>query len=92
MKSLLGGEGADPELLRQIYRLLHQEESIQRIIHIRSLQLGPQDVLLTIKAEFNERLNSAQTAILISGIEKEIIGRFPFIKKIFIEPDLPRPA
>jgi cation diffusion facilitator family transporter len=87
-KSLIIGEGAAPELLKKIRTLLLREDSIRRVIHIRSLHLGAEDVLLAVKAEFNERLSVQQICVLINSLEKEIRAQFPEITKIFIEPDV----
>ncbi|HEX7503151.1 MAG TPA: cation diffusion facilitator family transporter [Acidobacteriota bacterium] len=87
-KSLLIGEGADPALLRKIRLQLLKEESISRVIHIRSLHLGAEDILLAIKAEFNPQLNAKQISNLINGMEAEIREHHPEIRKIFIEPDI----
>jgi cation diffusion facilitator family transporter len=87
-KSLIIGEGADPQLLEKIRALLLREDSIRRVIHIRSLHLGAEDVLLAIKAEFNERLSVQQICVLINSLEKEIRAQFSEVTKIFIEPDV----
>ena len=87
-KSLLLGESADPAMLRKIRLLLLKEDSIQRVIHIRSLHLGAEDILLAVKAEFNEHLNVQQICVLINGLEKDIRAQFPEVNKIFIEPDI----
>ena len=91
-KSLIIGEGADPAMLRRIRLLLLQEESITHVIHIRSLHLGADDILLAIKAEFDPQLNPAQICSLINGIEADIRGHYPEVTKIFIEPDIYRKA
>lgn len=91
-KSLLIGEGADPALLRQVRELLLKEESIARVIHIRSLHLGADDILLAVKAEFDPRLSAAQICSLINGIESDLRRLHPEFRKIFIEPDIYRPA
>lgn len=88
IRSLLVGEGAEPKLIKQIGEIFEDEESINKVIHIKSLQLGPDDILISVKAEFNHRLSSVQIACLINGIEKDIRERFPDVKKIFIEPDI----
>ena len=87
-KSLLIGESADPALLRRIRLQLLHEDSIQRVIHIRSLHLGSEDILLAIKAEFDPQLSSRQICNLINGIESELRAHYPQINKIFIEPDI----
>lgn len=89
-RSLLIGESADPKLIYKINHILKGEENIERVIHLRSLQLGPEDVLLAAKIEFNERLNAREISNIINGIESEIRSEFPIIKKIYIEPDIYR--
>ena len=88
IRSLLIGESADPKSIKQIADIFLQEESINRVIFIKSLQLGPDDILLAINAEFNDRLTVVEINNLIDGIEKEIREKFPDVKKIFIEPDI----
>ena len=87
-RSLIIGESADPAMLRKIRLLLLKEDSITRVIHIRSLHLGAEDILLAVKAEFSEQLNARQICILINGLEKDIRAQFPEVNKIFIEPDI----
>lgn len=87
-RSLLLGESADPKLIKKISLILVEEESINRIIYIKSLQLGPQDILISVKVEFNHRLTAKEISNLINGIEEEIRTNYPDVKKIFIEPDI----
>jgi len=87
-RSLLIGESADPELINMVNIIFRSEENIKRVIHLRSLQLGPDDVLLAAKIEFDERLNTREVSNLINGIEAEIRSEHPIIKKIYIEPDI----
>jgi cation diffusion facilitator family transporter len=87
-RSLLLGESADPKLIQKISAIFEEEESINRMIYIKSLQLGPEDILVSVKVEFNHRLYAKEISNLINGIEKEIRTRFPDVKKIFIEPDI----
>ncbi len=87
-RSLLLGESADPKLIKQVTTIFDAEESITHVIYIKSLQLGPEDILLSVKAEFSHRLTAKEISNLINGIEKEIRTKFPDIKKIFIEPDI----
>jgi cation diffusion facilitator family transporter len=87
-RSLILGESADPAMLRKIRLLLLKEDSIHKVIHIRSLHLGAEDILLAVKAEFNAHLNVEQIGAVINGLENEIRAQFPEVSKIFIEPDM----
>ena len=83
-KSLLIGEAADPRVIRQVTKMLDEDESVNRLIFIKSLQLGPEDILLAVKLEFDHRLTSVEISNIINSFEKEIRYHFPDIKKIFI--------
>jgi len=88
IRSLLIGESADPKTIMDISSIFLHEESIERVVYIKSLQLGPEDILLAANIEFNHRLTAIEINNLIDGIEKEIRKRHPDVKKIFIEPDI----
>lgn len=87
-RSLLIGESADPKLINKVNTIFNSEENINRVIHLRSLQLGPDDILLAAKIEFDSRLNTKEVSNLINAIESEIRSAHPIIKKIYIEPDI----
>jgi cation diffusion facilitator family transporter len=87
-RSLLLGESADPKLIQKISNIFVEEDSINRMIYIKSLQLGPEDIMVSVKVEFNHRLNAREISNLINGIEKEIRTKFPDVKTIFVEPDI----
>ncbi len=87
-KSLLIGESADPAIIRQVTLMFDEDESVNRTIFIKSLQLGPEDILLAVKLEFDHRLTSVEISNIINSFEREIRYNFPDIKKIFIEPDI----
>ena len=88
IRSLLIGESADPKLISKITAEFEKEESINNIIYIKSLQLGPNDILIAVNAEFSHRLNAVEISTIIDSIEKEIHKKFPDVKRIFIEPDM----
>jgi len=88
IKSLLIGESADPELVKKIADIFTGDESINNLIYIKSMQLGPHDILISVKAEFNDRLTIKEISNIINSIEKEIRTEYPEVKQIFIEPDI----
>ena len=48
-KSLLLGEGADPADLATIERAITAGPEVERIIHMRTLHLGPEELLVAAK-------------------------------------------
>lgn len=88
IRSLLIGESADPRIMKHITAIFEEEESVERVLVLKSLQLGPNDILLAAEVEFNHRLNTAEISNLINGIESDIRQKFPDVKKTFIEPDI----
>ncbi len=91
IKSLLVGESADKELLQSISDIFYSaEESVTHLINLQSLQMGPNDVLIAAKVEFNSQLNNVEISNIINGLESDIRSKFPIVKKIFIEPDIKR--
>jgi len=87
-KSLLVGEGADPEVLKEVKAILGEDDSINHVIALRTLHLGPEDILLAAKLEFNERLTAREISNLINGFERDIRAKYPQIRRIYIEPDI----
>lgn len=85
---LLLGDSASPVLIKKIEKIFTNEESINKIIYLKSLRLGSDNVLLAVKLEFNHRLSSVEISNLIQGIEKEIRGKYPNVGAIYIEPGI----
>jgi cation diffusion facilitator family transporter len=88
IKSLLIGESASPDINKKIISIINNNDGVNTLIHLRTLQLGPEDILAAVKVEFNNRLNTVEISNLINGIETEIRNAMPVVKKIFIEPDI----
>ncbi len=90
MKSALIGESADPLVATSIRAAIENGPEVKRIIHLRTLQLGPDDLLVATKLDINEP-DRAGLAIAIDTIEARIRVVEPTARLIFIEPDVYRP-
>ena len=91
MKSLLVGEAADPEVVESVRRAVADGPEVASLIHLRTLQLGPDDVLVTAKVDFAGAPGEAEMAASIDRIERRIRTAVPEARLIFIEPDVARP-
>ena len=84
-KSLLIGEAAEPDVVQGIGKLATETPGIGRINELRTMHLGPQDILLNISLDFADHMNSAQVEEAISALEQRIKDAHPDVKRIFIE-------
>lgn len=90
IKSLLIGESADPALVSGVVEIVRQAPAVQRILDVRTLQMGPDEVLLALKLEFAATLHADQISDRINEMEVRIRARYPEARRIFIEPDVYR--
>jgi cation diffusion facilitator family transporter len=89
-KSLLVGEGANPEALARIERALQSEPLVDRIIHLRTLHLGPDELLVAAKIAVRPTERAADVAAAIDAAEKRIRAAEPVATTIYLEPDIYR--
>jgi cation diffusion facilitator family transporter len=87
--SLLIGEGANPGLLAQIIEELAKAD-VERVIHIRTQYLSPDELLVAAKIAFVAELPLRQVAKAIDDAEARVRARVPLATLIYLEPDLDR--
>jgi cation diffusion facilitator family transporter len=90
MKGLLIGEAADPDVQRRIVAAIEGDESVRQLIYARTQHLGPDEVLLAAKVEFDGTLGGRQLADTIDRVEASIRAVAPSAKQIYLEPDVGR--
>ncbi|GAA0982295.1 cation diffusion facilitator family transporter [Acrocarpospora macrocephala] len=89
-KSLLIGEGAGPEMEQQIRAALESAPEVTRIIHMRTLHLGPEELLVAAKIAVDHDDTAAEVARGIDEAEQRIRAQVPIARVIYLEPDLDR--
>ncbi len=87
-KSLLVGEGAKPEDLAAIVEAINADPQVEALIHIKTLYLGPEELMVAAKVGFSPRTKLADLANSINSLEKRIRGDVPVARVIYIEPDV----
>ena len=90
MKSLLIGESASPERRREIEDALLIDDHVHSVIHLRTQHLGPDDLLIAAKVEFDHSLSYTELARAIDRTETEVRKVAPDARLLFIEPDVRR--
>ncbi|HEV7649446.1 MAG TPA: cation diffusion facilitator family transporter [Actinophytocola sp.] len=89
MKSLLIGEGATPRELDAITAAVVGGR-VQRLIHIRTQYLGPDELLVAAKIALAPGLPLADVAAEIDAAERRIRDAVAAARLIYLEPDLDR--
>jgi cation diffusion facilitator family transporter len=90
MKSLLIGEAAAPDVQEQICGALEGTPGVQRVIHLRTEHLGPDDLLVVAKIAVDPQMPSRETAAVIDRAEAAVRAKVPEARLMFLEPDVDR--
>jgi cation diffusion facilitator family transporter len=91
-KSLLLGESADPEEREKIRAAIVDGETVTRIIHMRTLHLGPEELLVAAKVAVEHDDTAGEVARAIDEAEGRIRESVPSARVIYLEPDIYRPG
>ncbi len=90
MKSLLIGEAASDADQEAIAGAIRTAPSVLELIHMRTLHLGPDELLVAAKIDADPALSFAQLARAIDEIEARIRAAVPTAGVIYLEPDVAR--
>jgi cation diffusion facilitator family transporter len=90
MKSLLIGEGATPEDQEAVRAAITGTPDVRSLIHLRTLHLGPDELLVAAKIELSRSLAAPAIAAAIDAAEGRIRAAVPIASLIYLEPDLRR--
>jgi cation diffusion facilitator family transporter len=87
-KSLLLGESASPQAQRRLRERLEATEGVERVIHMRTMHLGPEELLVAVKIGVAPDADAAQVAASIDAAEKAMREAEPAASVIYVEPDI----
>ncbi len=88
MKSLLIGEAATLRNQEAIEDAIEAGDDVERLIHIRTQHIGPEDILVAAKVHFTTGLTTAAVADAIDAAEARVRAAVPMTRLIYLEPDL----
>lgn len=90
--SLLVGEGASAGDTARIREALVASAGVQSVIHMKTLYLGPEELMLGAKIAIAENSSGAEIAEIIDRAEVAVREAVPAARVIYLEPDLLRVA
>lgn len=89
-KSLLVGEGGSPEDVEAIRAAVLAAEGIDSLIHLKTMYLGPDQLLVAAKVAVTPTDSAADVATAIDNAESGIRTAVPVAQVIYLEPDIRR--
>jgi len=90
MVEMLIGESALPEEVDAIRAALEGSYGVERVIHLRTMHVGPDELLVATKIAIHHSDTGREIAADIDNAEKALRAAVPTARYIFLEPDLDR--
>ncbi len=87
-KSLLIGEGAAADVVTRIRQSAVDGEAVTGVIHMRTLHLGPEELLVAAKIAVRHDDTAGEIARAIDAAEERIRAAVPIARVIYLEPDI----
>ena len=87
-KSLLLGEGAEQHDLAKIEQAVTSGPEVERIIHMKTLYLGPEELMVAAKIAVPPCDTAEELARGINAVEARIRSEVPIARVIYLEPDI----
>ncbi|MFD1663632.1 cation diffusion facilitator family transporter [Streptomyces caeni] len=87
-KSLLLGEAAGAEEVEKIQAAIVDGDTVTGVIHMRTLHLGPEELLIAAKIAVRHDETAAEVAAAIDAAEARIRAAVPIARVIYLEPDI----
>lgn len=92
MTAMLVGESALPEEVAAIRAALEGSPGVNRVIHLRTLHVGPDELLVAAKIAIANTATGLEVAQDIDAAEVALRTAVPTARYIFLEPDIERPS
>ncbi|MBA8815305.1 cation diffusion facilitator family transporter [Microbacterium halimionae] len=89
-KSLLVGEGATAADRELIVAAINSSPEIKKLIHLKTLYLGPDELMVAAKVGFASDKTLGIVASDINAVEARIREAVPIARVIYVEPDVYR--
>jgi cation diffusion facilitator family transporter len=89
-KSLLMGESASRQSVELIREALVDGREVTRVIHLKTLHLGPEELLVAAKIAVAPTLGLPEVARAIDAAEARVRAVEPMARQMYLEPDVDR--
>jgi cation diffusion facilitator family transporter len=84
---LLLGEGAHPEVVAAIRKMVLERPEIEVINELATLHMGPEYVVVTLSVDFADKESSCDVESVVAQLDRQIKAAFPHVKRVFVEAE-----
>jgi cation diffusion facilitator family transporter len=88
-KHLLIGQSVTPAERKRIMEIVQSSPGIARLLHLRTMHLGPEEVLVAMKVVFADPTPAKDIAQYIDVLEARVRAEMPIMKRIYVEVGVP---
>jgi cation diffusion facilitator family transporter len=85
-QSLLIGKSMTPADEDKIAEIVKASPDVENLVHLRTMHLGPHEVILAIKIHFRGTLDVRTLEVRINEIEAKLRAELPQLRRIYVEP------
>ncbi|MCW2605902.1 MAG: cation diffusion facilitator family transporter [Frankiales bacterium] len=85
-KDLLIGQAADPETRVALYDDLQARPEVERIVDLMTMLLGPDRLLVAVRADLAADLDSSAVEDFASRVERELMERHERVAVVLLDP------
>ena len=89
--ALLVGERTNRARIERLNEIIRGDSAVEEVGDLLTMQLGPEQVLLTVNIQFRRKLTLEQLESAIERIEARIRQEQPSVQRIFIEAESFKP-
>ena len=80
-----GYRAADPELRLDIQHAVAQRPEVDAVLELLTMQLAPEEVLVAMKIDFRDRLDSTRIEAVSTEIEEELRRKYPSVRHVYLD-------
>ena len=88
-KDLLIGQAVTPTQRARMFDIIQHTPGVKHVVHLRTMHLGPEEVLVGLKIAIDEATSTGDAAKLIDTVEARLRADLPILKRIYVELGTP---
>jgi cation diffusion facilitator family transporter len=88
-KQLIIGQSVAPAQRARMVEIVEHSPGIRRLLHMRTLHLGPEEVLVGMKVVVDDSSTARDSTQVVDLLEARLRAELPILKRIYIEIGTP---